>query len=83
MSRMYRTNGTKVVIDCPSSTLHGKSGIILEKDFVLGKKCFAVEFDDDGIYMINCDYVNHHNHEIGRSLLGSVHEVNLTKLLGC
>ena len=58
MSRMYRTNGTKVVIDCPSSTLHGKSGIILEKDFVLGKKCFAVEFDDDGIYLINCDYVN-------------------------
>ena len=57
MSRMYRTNGTKVVIDCPSSTLHGKSGIILEKDFVLGRKCFAVEFDDDGIYMINCDYV--------------------------
>ena len=58
MSRMYRTNGTKVVIDCPSSTLHGKSGIILEKDFVLGRKCFAVEFDDDGIYMVNCDYVN-------------------------
>ena len=57
MSRMYRTNGTKVVIDCPSSTLHGKSGIILEKDFVLGRKCFAVELDD-GIYMINCDYVN-------------------------
>ena len=57
MSRMYRTNGTKVVIDCPSSTLHGKSGIILEKDFVLGRKCFAVELDD-GIYMINCDYVD-------------------------
>ena len=53
----YRTSGTKVVIDCPASRLHGKSGIIVEKDLVFGRKCFAVEFDDHGIYMVNSDYV--------------------------
>ena len=34
----------------------------------------------------NCPHggvVNYHDHEIGRGLLGSVHEVNFTKLLGC
>lgn len=52
----YRTSGTKVVIDCPFSVFHGKSGIIVEKDKVFGRNCFAIEFPH-GIYMINSDYV--------------------------
>lgn len=56
MARVYRTVGTKVVIDCPCSILHGKKGVIMEKDLVFGKKCFAVKLRG-GIYMVNQDYV--------------------------
>ena len=38
---------------------------------------------EEGGYMHNVKVVNYHDHEIGRGLLGSVHEVNFTKLLGC